>query len=359
MKRNLLNAFYSFVMFLFITVSAYAQIDRKVAVFDPAGTVEKSLLEIVREEISSVVVNTKGYTVLERQLINKVLEENKFQESGLVNDDQVSDIGKRMGADYVFVTAISKLGDNYYISCKMIEVATARIDKQFTGTSTDGINDIPQTTQYIVKRLFGENVQQQVFNRQRQQTPVQTTPTQKETPPPTRQTDDIYTTQRNVATDNRQTVTTDNNRASSYTGHLVANRMNVYASGRALRQSEIRAMMYGTEALQYYNKGIRKHRGGKALVAVGWSVFGLGALIEIATSSEEGMFIGAGLSVGVVGLAALGIPGAALKGGARRNVSKAVQVYNSGGYGYVEPQPLYRIDFGITSNGGIGIAMTF
>ena len=161
MKRNLLNLLYSCVMILSITVSAQAQIDRKVAVFDPVGTVEKALLEIVREEISSAVVNTQGYTVLERQLINKVLEENKFQESGLVNDEQVSDLGKLIGADFVFVTSISTLGNNYYISCKMIEVATARIDKQSTGTTTKGMNDVPQTTQSIVKRMFGENEQRQ------------------------------------------------------------------------------------------------------------------------------------------------------------------------------------------------------
>ena len=173
MKRKSINALYSFVMLLFITLFAQAQQEHKVAVFEPVGSVEKALLEIVREEISSVVVNTKGYTVLERQLINKVLEENRFQESGLVNDEQVSDIGKRMGADYVFVTAISKLGENYYISCKMIEVSTAHIDKQSTGTTTNGINDIPQTTQYIVRRLFGENVQQQVTARQNSKTDEQ------------------------------------------------------------------------------------------------------------------------------------------------------------------------------------------
>jgi len=358
MKRNLFFVFYACVMFLSITAFAQEQEARKVAVFDPAGTVDKSLLEIVREEISSVVVNTRGYTVLERQLINKVLEENRFQESGLVNDEQVSDIGKRMGADYVFVTAISKLGENYYISCKMIEVATARIDKQFTGTSTDGINDIPQTTQYIVKRLFGENVQQQVVNRPRQQTPTPTTPIQREATP-VMQTEENYAPQKNVATDNRQVVTPANNQASSFAGSLVSSGMNVYASGRALRQGEIRAMMYGTDAMNYYNKGIRKHRGGKALTAIGWSLFGVGALVEIAISTEEGWFIGVGLTSGALSFCAFGIPGYAMKGAAKRNVRKAVEVYNSGGYGYTEPPPLFKIDFGITSSGGIGLAMTF
>ena len=165
------------------TIHVQAQVDHKVAVFDPVGTVDNALLEIVREEISSAVVNTTGYTVLERQLINKVLEENRFQESGLVSEVQISEIGKRMGADFVFVSTISPLGANYYISCKMIEVATARIDKQSTGTTTNGINDIPQTTQTIVKRLFIEDVRQSVSNRQQEQTdkPVQTTTSQKDT----------------------------------------------------------------------------------------------------------------------------------------------------------------------------------
>ncbi|MDR2234341.1 MAG: CsgG/HfaB family protein [Tannerella sp.] len=159
------NLYLSAIM-LFFSLLFQAQEDRKVAVFDPEGKVDTILLEIVREEISSAIVNTQGYTVLERQLINKVLEENKFQASGLVSDTQVSDVGKLMGADYVVVTSISALGGNYYLSCKMIEVATARIEKQFTGTTTDGMNDIPQTAQFVVKRMFGENVKQPIAVKQ-------------------------------------------------------------------------------------------------------------------------------------------------------------------------------------------------
>ena len=136
----------------------------KVAVFDPAGKVEDAILQIVREEISSVLVNRKGYNVLERQLINKVLEENKFQGEGMVDESQISEIGKIMGADYVFITTITPLNNNYHLSCKMIEVATARIRKQFTGMTKSGINDITQTTQYVVKRLLGDNVTQQAVN---------------------------------------------------------------------------------------------------------------------------------------------------------------------------------------------------
>ena len=35
--------------------------DKKVAVFDPAGSVDNTGKEIIREEISSIIVNTNGY----------------------------------------------------------------------------------------------------------------------------------------------------------------------------------------------------------------------------------------------------------------------------------------------------------
>jgi hypothetical protein len=44
-----------------LSLTATAQ-DRKVAVFDPAGDVNTSIKEIVREEISSAIVNAGGYT---------------------------------------------------------------------------------------------------------------------------------------------------------------------------------------------------------------------------------------------------------------------------------------------------------
>jgi len=128
-----------------------AQDEMKVAIFDPAGDVDVSLKNIIREEVSSIIVNTSGYTVLERQLINKVLEENKFQQGGLVDDSQVSEIGKRLGANYVLISSVTPLGDSYYISCKMIEVLTARIAKQKTGqTARGGSNLIP-----IIRTIVG------------------------------------------------------------------------------------------------------------------------------------------------------------------------------------------------------------
>ncbi|MDR3246929.1 MAG: penicillin-binding protein activator LpoB [Prevotellaceae bacterium] len=138
---------------------AYAQENQKVAVFDPAGNAGEIIKEIVREEISSMVVNTKGYTVLERALIQKVLEENKFQMGGLVDDSQIGEIGKRMGANKVLISTATTMGVNYHLSFKLIDVQTASIEKQKTGKTNDGENDITDVAQSVVyEMLTGEKL---------------------------------------------------------------------------------------------------------------------------------------------------------------------------------------------------------
>ena len=133
--------------------------DKKVAIFDPAGSIPKSTRDIVREEISSVIVNTAGYIVLERTLIDKVLEENKFQSGGLVDDSQVGELGRMMGANFVLVTSLSIMENgNYYISCKMTDVLTSRINKQKTSQTLRGTNDLIDVVQTMAKEMFG-NVQ--------------------------------------------------------------------------------------------------------------------------------------------------------------------------------------------------------
>lgn len=131
------------ILLLILTMGlSNAQEDNKVAVFDPAGDVPANLKMMIREELSNSIVNTLGFTVLERELINKVLAESSFQMTGHVDDGQIGELGKKMGANYVCYATISPIGDNYYISCKMVDVKTAKIERQNTGITQNGLTDL-------------------------------------------------------------------------------------------------------------------------------------------------------------------------------------------------------------------------
>jgi len=140
---------------MLVGFAATAQ-DKKVAVFDPAGKVDEVIKEIVREEISTIFVNASGYTVLRQQRVNKVLEENSFQRSSLADNSQISEMGKRMGANLVFVSSVTKLSSNYYVSCKMIDVQTAGVTMQRTAQTQRGMDDLIAVVQKLVGEiLFG------------------------------------------------------------------------------------------------------------------------------------------------------------------------------------------------------------
>jgi len=129
--------------------------DQKVAVFNPAGDVANYIIGVVREEISSIIVNTSGYTVLERSLIDRVLEENRFQAGGLVDDAQISEMGRRMGANLVLITNFTKMGNgNFHISAKLIDVMTARIEKQQTTQTAQGENDLISAVNRMGREMF-------------------------------------------------------------------------------------------------------------------------------------------------------------------------------------------------------------
>ena len=129
--------------------------DKKVAVFEPVGSANSAVKEIIREEISSAVVNASGYTVLERQMITKVLEENKFQASGLVDNSQVSKMGRLMGASFAFITNVTPLSEgNYHISCKLIDVQTGRIERQQTARTERGTSDVMDVAQEMVGKML-------------------------------------------------------------------------------------------------------------------------------------------------------------------------------------------------------------
>ena len=169
------------IIFCFYTLSLVAQDDKKVAVFDPDGEVANGIKSIVREEISNAIVNTPSYTVVERTMIEKVLAEAQFQSKGLVDDSQISKLGKMMGADLVCYGSVVPLGNNFYISLKMVNVTSAKVVLQATGSTQQGTNDLIQVSQQIANKLIknGNYVPQKQVQ---QPTPVKQNPLIK-TPP--------------------------------------------------------------------------------------------------------------------------------------------------------------------------------
>jgi TolB-like protein len=85
------------------------------------------LSEYIIDDITSGLVNTDRYTVVDRRSLELLAQEMAFQLSGEVSDATALAIGKRLGAQMVISGAITYLGDFYRLRVQAIEVETARI----------------------------------------------------------------------------------------------------------------------------------------------------------------------------------------------------------------------------------------
>jgi TolB-like protein len=93
-----------------------------------------NLSEYIIDDLTSGLVNTDRYTVVDRRSLEILAQEMAFQLSGEVSDETALAIGRRLGAQTVISGAISYLGEFYRLRVQAIEVETARIQGSQTVT---------------------------------------------------------------------------------------------------------------------------------------------------------------------------------------------------------------------------------
>jgi TolB-like protein len=93
-----------------------------------------NLSEYMIDDITSSLVNTDRYTIVDRRSLEVLAQEMAFQLSGEVSDETALSIGRRLGAQTVISGAITYLGEFYRLRVQAIEVETARIQGSQTLT---------------------------------------------------------------------------------------------------------------------------------------------------------------------------------------------------------------------------------
>lgn len=129
----------------------------KVAIFDPVDKSNTGFKDVMREILSTGLSKSTSYKPVERALIDKVLEENKYQSTGMVDDSKISELGKQMGADFVCVSIIQKMGSNFFITAKLVNVTTGSVELQEYTTTTNGENDLFEKIEGLANKLTTAN----------------------------------------------------------------------------------------------------------------------------------------------------------------------------------------------------------
>jgi len=97
----------------------------------------KALTDRLRVEL----FKTKYFKVIEREMMEEVLKEQGFQQSGCSTDECMVQIGRLIGVQKIIGGSISKVGNIYSVSSRIVNVETGEIEKTEV---YDHIGDIGQ-----------------------------------------------------------------------------------------------------------------------------------------------------------------------------------------------------------------------
>lgn len=145
---------------LFALCDLYAQSfnaePKKVAIWvkDNAKTSE-GLKALIEGFFTDAINQIDGYKCYDRSQIDAIMKELNFQESGLVNENEIKRLGEMAGVDYVLVTQISKLDDqNLVFMSKIIGVVRSDVDRSGTVMCQRNANAYEYACQKLVEKVF-------------------------------------------------------------------------------------------------------------------------------------------------------------------------------------------------------------
>lgn len=132
----------SLAVLLFVLLSFIpAQIP--IAVLDlSAEGISESEARTLTDRLRTELFNTGKYTVIEREMMDDILLEQGFQQSGCTSTECIVEVGRLIGVEQIVGGSIGKVGNVYSISARTISVVTGQILGVATYDHTGDLGDL-------------------------------------------------------------------------------------------------------------------------------------------------------------------------------------------------------------------------
>ena len=156
MKKYWILLFIAFMLFPFSFLCAQ-QANEKVAIYttDESGM---GYAGFVGDFLTNAIVKQGRYEAYERTsaFLAELNKEQAFQRTGAVDDSQISSLGKMFGVQLVCVAKIGKLGSDLYISARLVNVETSRLNTSSRPVrfGADDLEEMESACLEVVKSLF-------------------------------------------------------------------------------------------------------------------------------------------------------------------------------------------------------------
>ncbi len=81
----------------------------------------------VAELLANRLAQSGSFTLIERQQLEKILEEQKLGLSGLIDADSAKQVGQLLGAEAIVMGSVSEIGQYYSINSRVVDVESAEV----------------------------------------------------------------------------------------------------------------------------------------------------------------------------------------------------------------------------------------
>ncbi len=101
-----------------------------IAVLDLTGSgVSKDELTGLTNRLRMELYKTGSYTIIERSLMDEILNEQGFQQTGCTDSECAVQLGQMLNVDKIIAGSIDRVGEIYATSIRMIDVESGKIDR--------------------------------------------------------------------------------------------------------------------------------------------------------------------------------------------------------------------------------------
>jgi TolB-like protein len=91
----------------------------------------KEVGKYVQEDITTALVNSGQFNVVERLKLQSVLDELKLAQLGLTDPEGAKEVGKLLGADVILTGTLAATGDDWNVNLRLINTETGLITSAF------------------------------------------------------------------------------------------------------------------------------------------------------------------------------------------------------------------------------------
>jgi len=140
-----------------LTATIMAQSEKPtVAILDfEAQDVSAAEVQTLTERMRTEVGNTNAVRLIERKAVEKIMQEQGFQQSGCTNDECAAEVGQLLGVQFMVSGTIGKVGKTYTIDCKMFSVETGETVRAKNASFEGDISGLLTEMQILAWEITG------------------------------------------------------------------------------------------------------------------------------------------------------------------------------------------------------------